>query len=57
MKHVAMFPCVTYIVSRSAFVAKYIDFRNVYDVSNINYEPMFRMEYCPELIGERCVRI
>jgi hypothetical protein len=49
MKHVAVFVCVTYIVSRSAFVGKYIDFRNEHDVSNINYEPMFRTEYCPKL--------
>ena len=49
VKHVAVFVSATYIVKRSAFVGKYNDFRNVHDVSNINYEPMFRTEYCPKL--------
>jgi len=49
MKHVAVFVRVKYIVSRSAFVGKYIDFRNVYDVSNINYESIFLTEYCLKL--------
>jgi len=33
MKHVAVFVRVMYIVSRTAFVGKYIDFRNVHDVT------------------------
>ena len=49
MKHVALFVCVTYVVSRSAFVGKYIDIRKVNDVSNIKHEPMFHTECCPKL--------
>jgi len=50
MKHVAMFVCVLRLLYHEVhLVGKYIDFRNMYDVSNIKYEPMFPTEYRPKL--------
>lgn len=36
-KHAAVFICIVYVLSQSAFAGKYVDCRNMHSVSNVNF--------------------